>query len=268
MPDFKPDESRLNKLFDMHLICVLFTVLQLGIVLETFLILDPVGVLFVGAVIPSQGLFLPLKLFAFLMNFYLIIVVCVSGALLYICGSMYGFYVTYFYLTELRLGRNPNKYLMANKIRSDPHILRKIFRAFQLLHRQLLCRFGPYVLSLDGAFMTCSIFVTLNLIRHWKQLETYAKALLVIGNFLILLSWTFVMELGRIMFIVGNKVINSWKGDKWSTKEENMIMNRFSRSSKPLLIAYGTQFVLKKSSLFVFYRGVVRGTFRALLAIK
>jgi len=45
-------------------------------------------------------------------------------------------------------------------------------------------------------------------------------------------------------------------------------MKKFQKACKPIVVGYGKQFVIGKTSLFTFQRGVTRGTVRLLLTCK
>jgi len=77
-----------------------------------------------------------------------------------------------------------------------------------------------------------------------------------------------VLEFGRFLFCRGTKVIKSWKVDEKNYQGESKVMKKFARSCKPIVLSYGKQFVVGRVSVLVFFRGIVRGTFRALLATK
>jgi len=120
----------------------------------------------------------------------------------------------------------------------------------------------------NGVVMLISMYCYFVLIRFWSDLKLVSKALLLLWTVLITSSWLVGLEIGKILLIKGNKVLGSCKGDIWGNRRENKTMKKFNRSCKPVLICYGKQFVIGRVSLFVFCRGVTRGTCRLLLTTK
>ena len=104
------------------------------------------------------------------------------------------------------------------------------------------------------------------LIRYWRLLNVYTKVPLIVGVFLESMVWPSILLMGNVLSCKGNKVLKSWSKKTWEVSRENKIMTKLIRSCKPLVLCYGYQFVIDKASLFVFYRGVMRGTVRSLLA--
>jgi len=120
----------------------------------------------------------------------------------------------------------------------------------------------------NALIMAMSIYCNFVLIRYWDQLQLISKWQLIIWSVVFMGAWTFVLELGMFLFSIGNRVLGSWKGGNWGSLRENRQMSMFHRSCKPIVLSYGRQFVIRKVSIFVFFRGVTRGMFRALLATK
>ncbi len=116
--------------------------------------------------------------------------------------------------------------------------------------------------------MISSIFLIFVLLKYWLVLNMYAKVPLVLAVFVSITVWTGVIVIGKYLSAKGNVLLHSWDGIIWYSKKETNIMKKFRRSCKPLTYCCGTQFVIGKGSLFVFYRGVVRGIVRALLTTQ
>ncbi len=221
-----------------------------------------------GSTIPSKYLPIYIKLILYLLHFYLTTCLVASGALLGSFAIIYCFYLTIFYTKELRLGQPIQKYLTSPNLRKRSKNVQHIFRSFQVLHANTNALFGPYYLVFNALFMLCGIYINFVLIRYWTALQPHAKIPLSIGLVLSLSAWTNLLELGRFLYFRGNKVFKSWKNYKWDDGMDNKVMAKFGASCKPILFAYGTQFVIKNGSLFNFYRGVIRGTCRVLLTTK
>ncbi|CAL8092434.1 unnamed protein product [Orchesella dallaii] len=62
--------------------------------------------------------------------------------------------------------------------------------------------------------------------------------------------------------------IKSWKYVNWGSKEENVRMAKFQKSCKPWAVGYRKVYVIRKLTVLKWNRGIMRGTFRALLAVN
>lgn len=247
---------------------LLVSMLQLNVAIIIFLLFEPTGILLMGSVLPPKYLRFPVKFILYIIHAYGIACLIITCIILGLIIFTYLFYVTLFYTTELRLGQPKFKYRCDQFLRDNPETLRHVYRSFQVLHKTSMKMLGPYLLFINGTIMGLCIFNNFVLIRFWKNLQTFEKLPFIGGNYLSLIFWTSLLEFGRILFSRGNKVISSWKGNKWKSSFENKVMAKFRVSCKPLLLSYGTQFVIRKGNLFLFYRGIMRGTFRALLTTK
>lgn len=239
-----------------------------NIVLTIFLIVDPLGVLLVGSIIPANYLFFGCKQFLVLLNAYILSCLISSCIIFGQFVWMYVYYVVWFYTTEIRLDIPVYKHKSHSGLRDNPENLRHVFVAFRVLHQHVICVFGPYILICNATFMISSIYISFVLLKYFSDLKLYATVPLIAGDIVVLSTWTGIMEIGMILYIRGNKVLRSWATKQWESNQENFVMQKFQRSCKPLLLSYGTQFVIRKGSLFVFYRGVIKGTFRALLTVR
>lgn len=263
MPDFKPENNIINKIHNLVLRLLIVCMILFTLAVCIFTIFDTRGLTNLGAILPVPYF---VKFLVLLGLLYLICCATINSTLMLSFGYMYGYYTILFFISELRL--NQKRYRTCNNLRHNTDNLRHVYRALQILHRCLLDIFGPYLLTFNAAFMKSLIYLNFVLIRYWSQLSIYTKIPLFAGCILDCTCWTTVIWMGKVASVKGNQVLSSWKRQKWSNARETRIMNRFRKSCKPLVLCCGSQFVITKKSIFTFYRGVTRGTFRALLTTK
>lgn len=268
MTRLKPDKYKVNLYFDTAVCVIGIALLLVYLFLITLVVSDKVGVYSASWFIPATGLFLVLKLILLLLQFYVLLGLTVALLQVVILSFMYCFYVFLFYTVELELGKIPGNYKSDENLRNNQTNLRNVYRGFQVLNAHAMYIIGPFVLVSNAVFMAEIQYFTFILIRYWPTLELFAKLPLMGGCIIMPIIWTAVMEFGRLFYSQGTKVITSWKKGKWDSPLDNKIMSRFRKSCKPLLIAYGSTFIVKRSSLLTFYKGVFRGIFRALLTTK
>lgn len=264
--NFNPEKSKYNLVAEALLFLLAMNYFCLGVVVSLLVAYDPRGVLFFGRLIPEEYFFAPVKLLVMLVHVYIICVNLMACCTLVCGGLIYGFYITLLYSKELRIRNSCNTYLTTDALRQSTN-LRLIFRSFQLVHRNMICFIGLYIV-LGNVFIIMSVaFMNFVLLRYWTKLHTIIKVFGLGYSVMFVLIWSAILQLGKLLFVKGIKVLNSWKGKNWGSGIENKTMNRFRASCKPLLLSYGTQFVIGKQSILVFYRCVTRGTVRALLTL-
>lgn len=263
MPDSKPDKCKVNQIYDYlcKFLFIFMTIFFMALML--FIIFDTNGFTNLVVILPVP---LVIKLLYLLLTLYLTIVLTVSGTLVLNVSMFYGYYLILFVTTELRVGQT--NYKTSHDLRQRPEHLFQTYRAFQILHRNFLNLFGQYVLVANVLFMISLIYLFFVLIRYWSQISVYARAPMLLGTFLCLAVWTSIIILSIMLETKGKKVLHSWNGSYCAGNNEKKIMQKFKKSCKPLIVCHGTQFVIRKNSILVFYRGVTKGTFRALLMTK
>lgn len=267
MSHFDPNHSRLNLVVDAILVADAIAFLNLGIVLLLLSYFDSDGIFFMGWFIPSHGSWFLLRTIAMLIQFYLMLVLVATAIQGTFVIIIYGYYFSAVYTAELELGKHETEYKSNPKLRLSSENLRVVYRAFQVLHVHAMHITGPLLLAGNALFTVFVQFQVFVLIRYWTSLEIYAKLIIMGGYILALVLWTSMLLLGKLLFVKGSIILRSWIGINWGNQLENHGMRKFSRSCKPLVLAYGSRFVIRKKSVFVFYKGVTRGIFRALLAI-
>lgn len=268
MKSFQPNNSSINKIHDAILLSIWLLIFGFTGLCLTFLLLDSSGITSLVVFLPGTLPFIPVKLICILFHMYLAVVVIVACNVLTVYAFTYSFYVTIFYTVELRIGLRASRYRACASLREKFENISHVYRAFQVLNKNALCLTGPMILILHGTSMYMVCFCIVVLLKYWDVLEPIAKAPVIMGPGLELLAWTFVLEFGRTLFSKGTKVINSWSNQSWANGREKKCMKKFQKSCKPLVLAYGTSFVIKKLTMPNFYKGISRGTMRILLAIR
>lgn len=238
----------------------------LNVLLILFLIYDPTGI-FLGELIPPRYFYFPVKLAVILFHTYLLIVLCVSGAFIAGISCAFGFYFGSFVSRELRLGRGKDAYKANDILRKYSH-LTVAYRGFQILMHYSTSVYGIYLVIFNAVSILGSSFSNFALIKYWNDLELTTKAPLLIGNTFIIMGWSCVLGMGRFLFSKGKKVLASWDRYEWPSALVQREMRKFRMSCKPFALCYGTTFVVGRDKVLTFFKGVTRGTMRALLTTK
>lgn len=264
MPDFNPNKSKVNYFIEALILIIFINYFLLCLLTCAFVVYDPQSTIHLGKLVPDMYFSIPIRLAVICFHS---VIYCVSlyNCCLLACGcALYGFYVTLLLTQELRIGAK--HYLTVDKLRKV-HNLQLMFRSFQVLNENTMCFVGIYILIFNAVFELSTIFMNFALIKFWEDLPVLTKALLIMCNLTICWIWTAILEMGKLFFVRGGKVPASWKRKDWGCSFDNKLMKKFRLGSKPILISYGNQFVLRKVTILVFYRGIVRGTFRTLMML-
>lgn len=126
---------------------------------------------------------------------------------------------------------------------------------------------APVLIPAQAIVTQFSLSCNYLLIRDWAYLDATSTSLLVLWSGGVLFLWTVVLSSGGYIQSQGRRTIVSWKYFNWP-RAKKAELSRFRRSCKPLAIRAGGYFCIGKLTLLKFFRGIVRGTFRALLALK
>ncbi len=266
MPAFDPESSKLNKNMEILIYAfstsVLFTFLC-GIAL---LIYDPTSVVFFGALVPSQYYsYFPVGTIVIVYHTFYLFLTCFNLIYTIVIFGIFVLYVTVFLTKEMNMSRNRYKTL---DILREPENLRIVYRAFQVLFANMICFLGPFISLAHGFCVIGPIFCNFLLIRYWGNLEPVNKLFVVLLAIILFSFWTFVLQLGKYLFVRGNKILGSWKRKRWGNEIERKVMKRFHKSCRLILIRCGNQLVFVRITQFNFVKAILRGTFRSLLTSK
>lgn len=269
MPTFNPNEPR-GVLLLMELALYGFIVLcfLLCVLCISYVIYDSQGVIFLGGYIPNAYFFLPVRLAVIIFHAYMYVMIF-SGI-----ASMGGILIAYMFYMFLLISRELRissgiKHLSLGTFRSSQNV-RTFYRAIQIVQHQILytCNFGVYILLINAVCMKTGIYFTFTLLRYWGRLKLVTKAPMVIGDLMCVGYWVFLLQMGCLFYVGCKKTLISWQRHNWGFMEQIKLMRRFHRSCRPIVFSYGSQFVMGRKSVLKFFRGVSRGTCRALLATK
>lgn len=268
MPYFDASCCRYNLLVECFIVGLAFTLVATYLFSMLFLMYDLRGNISMGALIPSQYFYLPVKFFLIVLQSYLIAVLFICDvttiSLLIVCNVYNAVIIS----QELRLGREKYSYMTSLTLRMKSENLSHVFRSCQLIHSYIACFMGPFLLLLNASSVLISIFISVVLGMYWGKLQFFGKCCLVTILGTTLVVWTGTLDLGRILFVNGSKTLKSWRSHQWGSANKDKIMKRFLRSCKPILLYYGKTFTIGRSNVLTFQKNVEVGTFRSLMLLK
>lgn len=168
---------------------------------------------------------------------------------------------------ELRVGRRNSVYEMRPEFRQTDNLMRT-YKSMEILVAKTNRMLGPILFPMQSLSTLVCVFGSFEVIKHRGFLETKVIAMLGTWAFILPVTWSIVLIIGGYVHNQGNKILSSWKQTPWGSRKERVVMAKFRRSCRPLMMAWGKAFVLKRVSILVFYRGLTRGIVRALLAFR
>ena len=160
---------------------------------------------------------------------------------------------------------NQKQYNTINALRC-PNNLPVQYRSLEVLHKNALEIAAPCIIPIQVIFTNLCLFCNFTLITQWNKMNTVTKAVLLLWTCAVLVAWITGLQFGGWMRLKSIQVLRSWYFYEWS-KADMKYMRRFQRSCKPLAIRVGKMYCIKRNSVLTFLRGIVRGTFRALLTL-
>lgn len=84
---------------------------------------------------------------------------------------------------------------------------------------------------------------------------------------MIQIIWAWILEICGRYNAESKKTLDSWKFLEHRGKEEKKLMSKVRKSCRPFSFGEKGIFVIKRMTVLKFLRGIVKGTFRALLTL-
>lgn len=265
VPEFNPNSSPTVRLIDIFGLLIFVAMVSTGFLNVMFYIMFPFTPNLPASTFldPSS----PWYFHAFLQIFtnYNTLVNYVNLTAVVEPVYIYGVVVVPLLVKEFRVGLDRYKTISALR---EPVQLRVIYRAVQILQGTVNDVLGRFLVPMQSVATLLFIFCSFVIIRHGNRLDKLTFVLMISWALLALIFWSAALIIGGYIFLKGTKTINSWKRYQWSSPRERKIMMKWAASCRPITISYGRMFIMKKSSLLIFIRGLCRGLMRTLLTIK
>jgi hypothetical protein len=165
--------------------------------------------------------------------------------------------------TEFVAGQKSYKTLEA--LRTIKHLPWE-YRMVEILQRNINDVLGLCLIPLQAVISQIALFCNFTLITRWGQIDAATKGILSVWTIGVLVLWITLLEGAGRFHLKGKELIRSWKYWDWPRKDMKL-MGKFRKSCRPLGVRAGRYCCIKRISVLKFVRGIVQGTFRALLAL-
>lgn len=176
----------------------------------------------------------------------------------------YGAIITPFVTKEFRMGRTGYKSVAVLR---HPETLSMAYRSVQILHKQIVSIIGGLIVPTQAIIAELVVISSYMIIRHGHQMNRYSKLMLITWSCGGVIVWWATLYIGGCIHFYGMKVLESWKYHEWDNSFDKKFMKKFTRSCKPLMVNFGSTYVIKRQSALKFLRGLSKGILRILLAL-
>lgn len=267
MPNFKQNKERMNWFVDGTVLGLLGLCILICFLFLLFCLYDPRAVIFAGQLIPLKYYhYFPMGvIIAFVHTFNLFVfeiavVIVANGVIIYL------FYV-FILVQEIRL-KSRKAYRTRDSLRQAEN-LRYFYRSLQIINANAMCFMGQYVAIFHALFTVYPIFINSVFVCFGDKLDWIVVALLIIGDVWSVGFWLFVLQIGKCLWVTGNKNFDSWaKVGFIGNRLEKNVMKKFRKSCKLILIHHGKFLVLGRMTQFVYVKSLIIYTCKVLLALK
>ncbi|OXA47269.1 hypothetical protein Fcan01_17784 [Folsomia candida] len=169
--------------------------------------------------------------------------------------------------------RGPDKYGKKNNTYRSIPALRKVenlireFVCMQIVHNEMMKIVGLVIFGLHAAFSQLCLYCNFVVIENWNILPRTTKMALGSWSLLVQIIWASVLELCGQFCADSKKTLSSWKLLENVTPREKKLMSKFRKTCRPFKFGQEGMFTIKRLTVLKFLRGIVKETFRAVLAL-
>jgi len=146
-------------------------------------------------------------------------------------------------------------------------IYTKEYRAWEVLHIHVMEFYSPFLILFNATAVQISLFCNVMLFKKWDKLGPVSKSILIFWTGIVQITWIIALEMGGEIFKQGTKTIVLWNGYDWGSVFGNK-MKKFAKSCRPIRVNHRSVYTIRKRNVLTFLKAILRGTFRAFLALK
>lgn len=119
----------------------------------------------------------------------------------------------------------------------------------------------------QAIFTENCLFSNFVLITQWNHLDVGTASVLALFSIFGFIILSIDLVAGSYIYMQSQRMLSSWKFFDWP-KVKKKYLGKFKKGCRPLAVRAGGYFCIRRLSVLKFWQGIVRGTFRALLALK
>jgi hypothetical protein len=167
---------------------------------------------------------------------------------------------------ELMVSQKIHKYRTKDELRRVPNLVLE-YRKIELLHKQGMLIYGVLMIPAQSLLAQFILYSNFTLIRHWADLGLTVQVIILTFSFAIFTFWCVILEISGRFYVNSITLIKSWKMLEFKSKGEAKFMSKFIKGCRPLSIGLQGYMKVERLSVLKFMKGIVGGTFRALLTL-
>lgn len=179
--------------------------------------------------------------------------------------ATYAVFLIPFFARELRYGRT--SYTAKAELRLPKNLI-LIYRSIQVVQIMLNGIFGKFLFPFQSALTLVFVLAAFMMIRIRDKFSGLHIAICTVLMLAAPVIWGLTLILYATVYGFANKILNSWKRANWKSKQERMLMARIRVSCKPIMMCCGSTFVIRKVSILLFLRGLIKGLVKCLLSFR
>lgn len=264
-PTFKPEKDRLTYYFDRFILSLAIACVTCPVWIGLHFFIFPTNPAYPFSFLPPS--YLNTWTYLGFGAYYTLALYGVWTSLMTVglMGATYAFMI-FSVLRKDLMGRTKLGYSTLNTLRTRENLPR-VYRELEILHKYLIFSFDHIIIPTQSIATQICLSCNFILITGWADLDLATASILILWSCGGLSVWTAFLLTGSYIFNQGKKITASWKYLDW-TRGDKKYMGKFKKGCRPLAIRVGGYFCVRKLSVLKFWQGIVRGTFRALLALK
>jgi len=146
--------------------------------------------------------------------------------------------------------------------------LPKVYRALELYHKVSMELMGPVIIPVETVLSQLVLTCNFIIIKHGEKLSLIPLLLASFWTLLFQSVWIIFLNVCGLFFKHSAATIASWKSFEFKKTGDSKVFGKFRRSCRVLRIGHGELYAIKRLTVLTFLRGIIRGTFRALLTLR
>jgi hypothetical protein len=167
---------------------------------------------------------------------------------------------------ELMGAPKTRKYRTKDELRRLPNLVFE-YRKIELLHKQSMMIYGILIIPAQSLLAQFILYSNFTLIRHWSDLGRTMQVMILVLSFAMFTSWCLILEISGRFHVNSIRLLKSWKMLEFRSKYEAKYLSKFRKGCRPLSIGLPGYIKIKRLTVLKFMKGIVGGTFRALLTL-
>ncbi|OXA37094.1 hypothetical protein Fcan01_28165 [Folsomia candida] len=160
----------------------------------------------------------------------------------------------------------PRAYKTYRSLR-QPYNLIHEYISVQMIFKQVMSIYGFWLLVMHAFMGQFALFCNYSVIKYWDQLNPLTRILLIVWSAVVLIPWISFLHVSGNFYQLSQRTLKSWKEIKCRNTLERKYLSKSRKACRPLKVGADGVFTIKRLTVLKFIRGIIKGTFRAMMTI-